>query len=124
MKKILIAFVLVTMLFTLCGCDSLPTTDLVLGESFTNGDINNEITTATETEPFEMEHIGVSSDYGFDYYRDIVTDVIYVLHHFEHRGGYTGAGGSGLTVMLDPGTGLPLTYTRYMEIYNNLEVKE
>ena len=32
--------------------------------------------------------------------------------------GYAGAGG--LSVMLDPDTGKPLTYTRYMEMYSTL----
>lgn len=58
----------------------------------------------------ELEVIGESEFY--DYLRETVTDVLYL----KYKGGYAG----GLTVMLDPETGLPLTYERYMEIYTSL----
>lgn len=54
-----------------------------------------------------MELVGEGVD-GFYYYRDSVTDVMYLWK----VGGYKG----GLTTMLDPETGLPLTYARYMEL--------
>ena len=52
------------------------------------------------------------------YYRDKVTDVLYMDVFCMIATGYAGAGG--LTVMLDPDTGKPLTYTRYMEMYSAL----
>ncbi len=52
------------------------------------------------------------------YYRDIVTDVLYIKVYCTSAAGYAGAGG--LSVMLDPDTGKPLTYTRYMEMYSTL----
>lgn len=52
------------------------------------------------------------------YYRDKVTDVLYMDVFCRSATGYAGAGG--LTVMLDPDTGKPLTYTRYMEMYSTL----
>ena len=58
----------------------------------------------------ELEVIGETEFY--DYLRETVTDVLYL----KYKGGYAG----GLTVMLDPETGLPLTYERYMEIYTSL----
>lgn len=52
------------------------------------------------------------------YYRDKVTDVLYIKAFCTSAAGYAGAGG--LSVMLDPDTGKPLTYTRYMEMYSTL----
>lgn len=52
------------------------------------------------------------------YYRDKVTDVLYIKAFCTSATGYAGAGG--LSVMLDPDTGKPLTYTRYMEMYSAL----
>lgn len=65
-----------------------------------------------------MEYLGYSAHNGssatFYYYRDTITDVMYVL--FREKDGYAGMGG--LTVMLDPENGLPLTFARWQEIYN------
>lgn len=50
------------------------------------------------------------SDFGsFSIHRDPVTDVLYLASK-------TGSAG-GLTVMLDPVSGSPLTYQRYLELY-------
>ena len=56
----------------------------------------------------------------YEFYRESITDVIYV----QYRGKVMNAGMGGLTVMLDPGTGLPLTYARYMEFYAQSDSKE
>ena len=56
-----------------------------------------------------MQRIAHSDD--FTYYRDAITDVMY-LCYYNYNGG-------GLTVMLDPETGLPLTYVRFVELYEN-----
>lgn len=45
---------------------------------------------------------------GFEYYRDTVTDVMYIWYWSMERGG--------LTEMTDPETGFPLTYERYKEL--------
>lgn len=50
------------------------------------------------------------------YYRDVVTDVMYMNSY--HIGSSVSAGG--LTVMLDPDSGKPLTYARYTELYSAL----
>lgn len=60
-----------------------------------------------------MEFVGgyVDNDNGgreFYYYRDIVTDVMYVCFNGYRKGG--------LTEMSGPETGLPLTYARYLEL--------
>lgn len=54
------------------------------------------------------------------YYRDKVTDILYM--RFYYISGYAGSGAEagGLTVMLEPDSGKPLTYTRYMEMYSAL----
>ena len=49
----------------------------------------------------------VANSPGYIYYRDTVTDVMYMA--IENN--------DGLTVMLEPDTGKPLTYTRYLELY-------
>ena len=118
-RKILAAviFLVLTVVF-ITGCDGLTTPALTLDEPATNSTTNNTHQFTTDNKPFEMEYIGRSTKHGFDYYRDTVTDVVYLLHQFNSKSSYAGAGGSGLTVMLDPETGLPMTYTRYMALYN------
>lgn len=62
--------------------------------------------------PFELEAVGRAEELGVElvYFRDTTTDVLYLYSSSYRKGG--------LTVMLEPETGLPLTYTRYMELYN------
>lgn len=70
----------------------------------------SETTTTEPTiEPFAMEQLAYH--YPFYYYRDIVTDVVYIRT----------STGETLTAMLDPDTGLPLTYTRYLELYEEFQ---
>ena len=69
-------------------------------------------TAGTQTEEpgvnlFHLERVG--NDRKFDFYRDPVTDVMYLCLSDYNE--------SGLTAMLDPETGLPLTYARYMDLY-------
>ena len=52
------------------------------------------------------------------YYRNRVTDVLYMNVFCKNASGYAGAGG--LTAMLDSDTGKPLTYARYMEMFSAL----
>lgn len=59
-------------------------------------------------QPFEMQQVGHSTSANFLYYRDTTTDVLYVWAASKS--------GAGLTALLDPATGLPLTYTRYLEL--------
>lgn len=58
-------------------------------------------------EPFTVELLGHSN--GVTFFRDTVTDVMYLRS--------ANSSGSNLTVMLDPDTGLPVTYSSYMERY-------
>lgn len=63
-----------------------------------------------------MEVIGICEGHNnrenkqdtFTYYRETTTDVMYICYE-EYRKG-------SLNVMMDPETGLPLTYSRYMEL--------
>lgn len=57
-----------------------------------------------------------SSYCNFYYYRDTVTDVVYLWG--RAKAGYAGMGG--LTVMMDPETGLPLTYDRWGKMYQEI----
>jgi hypothetical protein len=68
-----------------------------------------KIAGASSMEIIENFNVG---EYTVYYYRDILTDGMYMWCLDES--GFAGMGG--LTVMLDPETGLPLTYTRYMEL--------
>lgn len=54
------------------------------------------------------------------YYRDKVTDILYMRVYYISGYAGSGAGSGGLTVMLDPDSGKPLTYTRYMKMYSAL----
>lgn len=67
--------------------------------------------------PFKLELVGKSSDEytTFYFYRDVVTDVIYIA---QREKAYN-AGMGGLTVMVDPETGLPMTAARYVDLYNS-----
>ena len=76
--------------------------------------------TTSQTEPlsndapanlFSMERVGYDSN--FELYRDPVTDVLYLR--------LSGYNETGLITMQDPETGLPLTYSHYVELYNNLK---
>lgn len=53
-----------------------------------------------------------SSPSYFSYYRDPFTDVMYLVFHVGYKGG--------LTVMLDPATGLPLTYSDFVSLYGGV----
>lgn len=54
-----------------------------------------------------FEKVGVCGWDDFFYYRDKVTDVMYVCYLGYNRGG--------LVEMTDPNTGLPLTYQNYLK---------
>ena len=57
-----------------------------------------------------MERLCRDSNTNFIYYKDIVTDVMYLWRF--------GCTDGGLTVMLDPEKdGAPLTYARFVELY-------
>lgn len=110
-KKLFVLIILSVCLITFSGCNN---SEVVLEPLATVDDLQEEII-YFEEEPeiidlFEMELIG-SSD-CFYYYREKATDVLYI----QCYEGFSG----GLTVMLDPEKGLPLTYERYIELYDSL----
>ena len=96
MKKILLVILAVTITLTLVACAE---------------NSNGTTKEPTNKELFEggMEYLGTSNSVA--YYRDTVTDVMYACYHCLNAGG--------LTEMSDPETGLPLTYTRYLELQSN-----
>lgn len=113
-RLFIIVSVVVIVLSSLAGCAGSPSAP-------TQSTPVESENTSSNIQPFEMELIGEVSGRTnatldtdkFYYYRDVKTDVIYICFE-EYRKG-------GLTAMLDPDTGLPLTYTRYMEFYNSSE---
>ena len=116
MKKLICILIVVLMIVCLLGCsEQTVTASIANSGSF---DVTPEATISSSTS-FELEKVGrcvINSYDSIDYYRDTTTDVMYMC--------FMGRRKAGLTEMHDPETGLPLTYTRYMEIYNNLELKE
>lgn len=115
-KKITAILIMaLTMILTFSAC-AVPggTTSSASSATDVTSMSDTDVTLTESDNAFEMELVGESSEGYFKYYRDIVTDVLYV--EYAQKVGYAGLGG--LTVMLDPESGLPLTYARYMEIYN------
>lgn len=112
MKKVLVILLVATALLTMSSCVE---------------SIEPSASTPKEQIPLAggLEFIGYSTGYTkgtdtdhFYYYRDIVTDVMYVCFEDYRKGG--------ITEMHDPETGLPLTYTRYLALIDqaNREAKE
>jgi len=102
---VLVAFIVVSVV-TLGGCGD----DVVSG----SGEVHHASESTSETEAVEENLIGMEkmgSAGNFTYYRDVSTDVMY-LWRFER--GYN-AGYGGLTIMVNPKTGLPLTYSDWIE---------
>lgn len=106
-RKIFIIFLCVIfVLFTGCSFDSVA-------KFAATGEITTE-SADTSLFSFETELVGTDSN-GCRYYRDITTDVLYLWRKAANAGGFT--------IMLDPDTGLPLTYSRCKEIYDlNVEL--
>lgn len=121
MKRLLSILLVLLFCFTLTACSGdVPVTQTYDTEfEETQEETDNFVTenTKTENEPFEMELVGRSSDNAFEYYRDTTTDVLYTWNSETKYSSGAGVGG-GLTEMHDPETGLPLTYTRYMELHS------
>ena len=97
-KKLLSALLCVIMLaYLVVGCGKVQAEE---------ASVANDEKSATIAVAFDL----VETEYYFiDVYREVYTDVMYMESAYEH--------GIGLTVMLDPATGLPLTYTNYVENY-------
>lgn len=123
MKKlhfVLTATIALTLLLTLAACGS-QTESNHADRSFatsSNGIYRNETDLQNEClmELVSQQSPSSSPIAYFAYYRDVVTDVMYMNSY--HIGSSVSAGG--LTVMLDPDSGKPLTYARYMDLYSAL----
>lgn len=111
MKKVLV-ITLILYMGVLCGCGtdvmehentevSVSAEDMVTETQ----EVTEEATVAENT-PFKMECVGEDWKVAL-FYRNTVTDVLYLW----------GGNHAGFTEMSDPETGLPLTYTRYLEIF-------
>ena len=97
-KKLLSALLYLVMVASLVvGCGKVQAEE---------ASVANDEKSATIAVAFDL----VETEYYFiDVYREVYTDVMYMESAYEH--------GIGLTVMLDPATGLPLTYANYVENY-------
>ena len=97
-KKLLSALLYLVMVASLVvGCGKVQAEE---------ASVANDEKSATIAAAFGL----VETEYYFiDVYREVYTDVMYMESAYEH--------GIGLTVMLDPATGLPLTYANYVENY-------
>ena len=98
-------YIAVTMALTLTACGAVENK-----ETPTSTIKDDTALSETQSTAFVggMEFIAESSvGWRCRYYREVVTDVIYLVTYGDV---------AVLTVMLDPDTGLPLTYTRYLEL--------
>lgn len=102
---VLVAFIVVSVV-TLGGCGD----DIVSG----SGEVHHASESTNKTSAVEESRVGMEkmgSAGNFTYYRDTSTDVMYL---WCSERGYN-AGYGGLTVMVNPKTGLPLTYSDWIE---------
>ena len=107
------------LILTLSACAGPDTSIIGNDASFASGPANTETNLNDESLFETVFSQSDPADRGrITYYRDKVTDVLYVKVFSLSHTGYAGAGG--LTVMLDPDSGKPLTYARYMELYSAL----
>lgn len=107
MKKIIVFIALTIAALSLVACGT-RTVEATMDTSNSTVELN----TTKNRIVVEIEYIDTSNA-TYDCIREVATDVMYL----KYKGRYAG----GLTVMLDPETGLPLTYTRYVEIYKAAE---
>lgn len=97
MKKTLLVSLAMIICFTFAGCTSLSEVsdeEHVISDGFvTMVEIHDEAV------DFQI----------FTYYRNILTDVVYVATYYSD--------GGGLVEMTDPETNQPLTYDKFCELY-------
>lgn len=119
LRTIPAAAISLALILTLSACAAQDSTGTGNGPAVSSGHTQTETTLDNGS---LLEAVFSQSDpdnHGrITYYRDKVTDVLYIKAFCTSATGYAGAGG--LSVMLDPDTGKPLTYTRYMEMYSTL----
>lgn len=107
-RRLFLIISLVIMLFTFTGCSQFQMEVEKIGSILLTDEDSKE---KNNDFPFEMETLYEDTfGGGFCLYRNTVTDVLYLFQWSNSRGG--------LTEMSDPVTGLPLTYERYLELYN------
>ena len=108
----LILIIYICVLLISCDNNSTPQNN-----SSNDSSMDTSLSSPSSVLPFEMELVGESSEGYFKYYRDTTTDVLYIKQ--AQKIGYAGIGG--LTVMLDPETGLPMLYDKYIELYEKMK---
>ena len=129
MKKrllgVLLCVLMVTMLFVGCGeeedkweqSSDSTAVDTELKDVDTNSSEPAQNVEDNKTKKLGLELVADNGD-GFTYYRDRITDGLFVCRTIT-RGTSSGRGvGLSLTPVPDPETGKQITYTRYLELYN------
>lgn len=108
-KSFAVAVLALVLSMTFCGCSCSSRQDI-------NSVTDNQPVTFNDSPLFAFELVStiyITPQQGravyFYVFRDTTTDVLY-LHNRIGDGG-------GITAMLDPENGLPLTYERYVSIY-------
>ncbi len=104
---ITLAFIITIIASFAVGCHASETNTADISGATT-------ITAEAAESKFELVQVSIQSlDSRSDvsYYREASTDVVYML--------YDGYNSGGLTVMLDPETGKPLTYENWKANYQN-----
>lgn len=72
---------------------------------------------ATGTNPDLMDLVKTSGE--FRYYREVITDTMYLATTVRQEGS-TERGITAITPLIDPDTGLPMTYDRFSERFDAL----
>lgn len=122
MKKnicFLIVILLCIGMFSLSGCAVPPGTNFNPTAENTPAESENEET--VEDDFLYMEELSkqtFSNGTKICYYKETVTDVVYISFSNHQEGKH-------ITALLDPNTGLPITYTRYVELHEGVpEIEE
>lgn len=102
-RRLLVVLTIVMMTIIFTGCSEAE-------KNVSNLSVQPDSNEENIDFPFQMELLYESGfSGGFCVYRNSVTDVLYLWKWSGDKGG--------LTEMSDPETGLPLTYERYMDLW-------
>lgn len=109
------AVVVLSLSISVNKTDAAPQKETV--ENTEKVDVVSEGSSKTANDKILSSNFELVSEYDgwadYEYYRDKVTDVMYVARTYYKSGG--------LTEMTDPNTGLPLTYENYLKYQEELK---
>ena len=104
--KILLIALTIFLILSMCACTNAPAPN----------NATNEPDAVYWIDGFDLDLVGRSEITGirFYLYREPVTDVVYIYE----------ANHGGISPVLDPKTGLPMTYTQYKALCNQSQTTE